>query len=237
MQIEILGWESSFTPPDKDGDAYVRGKVTFEVRGLETAHLVVARHLVTDADGTPFLFDEQEEDDELDDGNTCQVEVTSFSKQDLEGASGSLLIELYNIEHREVATSRLAPSGQRTGAQTSIALDQGLTLLGWSLSTSPADDEGQVTVEMLMVVRNDSKTAIPKVEARASLRKRNGDELDYCRDSIEGLQPGQIRKLGGSAWFQERWLSKDISALLTLRQHRPLAHAQTPKTELELRAS
>lgn len=235
MQIDFLGWESTYSGPDDDGDIWITGNATFEVTGGPTVDLVVLQHVVTAEDGTPLWTERTEEAEELDDGETLQLACTGFTKGDFTGTSGSVYVELQSRQKRMLGQAPLPAEGKQSGSGEHLDLGDGLTLLGWSLSTDPPDGDGDSRTTMVMVVRNDGDQVFAKVEGHLSLKKRSGDTLEDGSDEVSGLAPGQLVALEARVYYKPRWLTKGVVVDVSVHGFKVLACATSPSSTLEQR--
>jgi len=236
MDVEFLGWESHITPPDEDGDQRLRGQVTIEVKGDGSCDQVVITHVVRDGSGRPVLVDTDEEDQELDGGETAQFTTRRWAKGDLEGGTGQLSVELRAATYHRVANIEMPGLGERVGDGSVVDLGDGLKLLGWGLVTDPKpDDDDEVWSNLQICVHNTGTQPVARLEVKLRMLKRSGEEVDDGRCEIDGILPGQFRGDDASLRFATRWLKKGVTAEFIIKALRVVARATAEPSELELR--
>jgi len=236
MGVEILGVEAGISPPDSDGDCRLRVRATYEPTGDEGVDWVQLRYVVRDGEGLPIVAGSSEEDEDLSPGETGQLQESTYLKFALDDdatVSGSLRV--CRVDRVVLGQIPLPQAGAVGGAATPVEA-AGITVDGWSVVVGKPDSDGDVRVNAVGLLRNDGGATLPRVVFQVRFIKRKGDEESSDDVDVWGLAPGESRAVDAYTFLKERWLSKGMTAEVSVRVFADLGTATFEAQGLELRA-
>lgn len=233
MQLHIRDARIRTEGPDSDGDYRVEASCTVRADGGATIDALRQTQLIRSAEGLPMLLDSAEHDDELDDGDSAEIATGTFQKiGDLRGCTGTIRVVAYAKELVRLGHCRLPRPTTFEGSAETTALGR-LTVPSWSVSCTPPDRDGDVSVRALVLLENTGDTTVDKVEGRLVMTRKNGMELDYAWGSEEGIAPGQTRALECSTYIKSKWVEREVHCELRLTLSSAVAEVTTGPLAIE----
>jgi len=197
---------------------------------------VELRYLVRDGAGLPIAAGSSEEDEDLSPGETGQIQESTYLKIGLDDdatVSGSLRV--CRVDRVVLGQMPLPAAGTARGVAT-LTEAAGVAVDGWSVVVGKPDSDGDVRVNVMALLRNDGASTLPRVVFQVRFIKRKGDEESSDDVDVLGLAPGERRVAEAYTFLKERWLSKGMTAEVSLRVFTDLGAATFEPQGLELRA-
>ena len=200
----------NITAPDSYGDSSAEVSFSYSNEGSDTQERLITLLTLFNRDGLILRSSRDEHEEHLETGETWESELGSgyLPTSLLSIRDNRVALEVQgctcsyrNLGSFDVAAAAISGSGQP------VDLGGGLVVQGLSIRAGKPDDDGDVSVELNVLVRNGSATYIPRASLQARLLGANGRELEDCSSYGDALLTGEMKMLSGSCYLKKNRLN------------------------------
>ena len=194
----------------------MRTSITIQATGEVTIDRLDLTFTITQPDGVPLLIEVDEEETDLDAGETQQLEIAYWSKHHtVTDAVGEFKVVAYSMHRIQLPTTSLQGEGALAGSGTPQELRPGVFLHHWSIFVEPQDDDGDCRLTGIGRLNNTSEEVFSHVKMTVTLFDRKNREIDQF-DSQIALQPNSEAIIDGRSYIKATKAAKPMRAEISL---------------------
>ena len=223
--------KAEYNGPDGDDDVNFDFSVTFENSSDHDIESVKTSCLITNQEGVVVggsYGDEQEVF--IEPGETEEFDLyCSYLKGAHFGgnlASSSVLVDatFYRAEFHKLGEHEVPSSSDKPNiVDNEFEIGDMLKVFKTGIFLEPVNDDGEVSMEVRIGVRNVSDVHFEKVEVKAELLDKRGSEVDTSQD-YQVLNAFSSSILNATFWGLKPSRLKGCSIKLSLLVHQPIAY-------------
>ncbi len=209
--------------PDDDGDIRLEGNLVIKTTGDQALELFVIQQVLIGGDGTVLSSSKDERDDSLEAGDELTLDLDSgYLKASALGDSSKANIQVEILgckaDYAQLPSVQLGNGVPGLyGWNHAIQLGSDMIIESLSIGIKPTDEDGDVRIELRLLVRNLSDQRIPRFAFKARAVAAGGREIDD-RSTDEMIAPKETKAVEVSFYAikENRMKGLSISADATV---------------------
>jgi len=187
---------SSLREPDSDGDTRLEGHIIVKTNKDQVLELFITQQVLRGSDGAVVSSSKDEREDSLEPGEELRIDLdsgyfkaTAFS----DSSKANIDIEILGCkaDFAQLPTVGLGDGLPGLyGWNHAIRLGSDVIVESLAVGVKPADDDGDVRVELRALVYNSSMHQVPRFTFKARAIAAGGREIDD-QSTYEVIAPGE----------------------------------------------
>jgi len=191
---------TSLREPDGDGDTRLEGNLVITTTSDQVLELFITHQVLLGSDGTVLSSSKDEREDSLEAGDELTLDLDSgYLKASALGDSSRAEVQVEILgckaDYIQLPSVQLGDGVPGLyGWNHAIRLGTDVIIESLSIGVKPTDDDGDVRIELRLLVCNLSDQRIPRFAFKARAVAAGGREIDD-RSTDEVIAPGETKSV------------------------------------------
>ena len=214
---------ASLRHPDSDGDTCLEGDLVVKTTSNQVLELFITHQVLLGSDGTVLSSSKDEREDSLEAGDELTLKLDSgYLKAAALGDSSRVEVKVEilgcNADYAQFPSVQLGDGLPGLyGWNQIIQLGTDVIIESLSIAVKPTDDDGDVRIELRLLVRNLSDQRIPRFAFKARAVAAGGREIDdSSTDEVIGPRETKSVEVSFYAIKENRMKGLSIAADATV---------------------
>ncbi len=214
---------TSLRAPDSDGDTRLEGNLVITTTSDQILELFITNQVLLGSDGSILSSSKDEREDSLEAGDELTFDLDSgYLKASALGDSSRFEVQVEILgckaDYAQLASVQLGDGVPGLyGWNHAIRLGTDVIIESLSIAVKPTDDDGDVRIELRLLVRNLSDQRIPRFAFKARAVTAGGREInDSSTDEVIGPRESKSVEVAFYSIKENRIMGLSIAADATV---------------------